>query len=102
MIHVATARNATAAGARVSMSVEELRRVQPAVRCKEPASADSRYLCYLGRSHRTARTVFVILDATKMQGGQPRYVKEVARIVIREPGYPLIRMSDHEGRAPAR
>lgn len=98
MIHIGTARNATAAGARVSTPVETLRRRHPAARCKEPNNVDGRYLCYLGRNHRAARTVFVVLNTAEVRGGTYSYPLEVARIVIREPGYPLIRMSRHEGR----
>lgn len=88
MIDIRTARNATARGARVSTPLQRLRELHPRVRCKEVTPQDIRHLCYLGPDHRRAQTVFVIGGTLII--GQPLVLK-VVRIIVREPGFPLLR-----------
>lgn len=86
MIDVRAARNATAAGARVSTLLPKLRALHRAAVCRsvEPGGW---LLCILGRQSR-AHTVFVVVDEGFLSG-RPR-VKRVQSIVVRAPRIPLI------------
>ncbi len=86
MIDVRAARNATAAGARVSTLLPKLRALHRELVCRS-AKPGGWLLCILGAQSR-AHTVFVVVDEGFLSG-RPR-VKRVQNIVVRAPGIPLI------------